>query len=244
MKIVIIEDEKFLAEELAFSLKSIDSDIEIIAFLSSVEEALIYFDQLRDLDLIFCDIQLTDGLSFEIFKDRVINTPVIFCTAYDEYTLEAFNTNGVDYILKPFSQESLKKSLAKYNWLKKSLVKENINDTSEDQLQNVIIIKFRNMILPINLKEIALAYIEHEVVYIHTFKNQTYVVDKTLEELFTILGKEFFRINRQFLLNRQSVSLITKAEHRKLDIILNTAFDRKIMVSKNRVKDFVIWMES
>lgn len=244
MKIVIIEDEKFLAEELAFSLKSIDSDIEIITFLSSVEEALIYFDQLRDLDLIFCDIQLTDGLSFEIFKNRVINTPVIFCTAYDEYTLEAFNTNGVDYILKPFSQESLKKSLAKYNWLKKSLVKENINDTSEDQLQNVIIIKFRNMILPINLKEIALAYIEHEVVYIHTFKNQTYVVDKTLEELFTILGKEFFRINRQFLLNRQSVSLITKAEHRKLDIILNTAFDRKITVSKNRVKDFVIWMES
>ena len=244
MKIVIIEDEKFLAEELAFSLKSIDSDIEIIAFLSSVEEALIYFDQLRDLDLIFCDIQLTDGLSFEIFKDRVINTPVIFCTAYDEYTLEAFNTNGVDYILKPFSQESLKKSLAKYNWLKKSLVKENINDTSEDQLQNVIIVKFRNLILPINLKEIALAYIEHEVVYIHTFKNQTYVVDKTLEELFAILGKEFFRINRQFLLNRQSVSLITKAEHRKLDIILNTAFDRKITVSKNRVKDFVIWMES
>ncbi len=244
MKIVIIEDEKFLAEELAFSLKSIDSDIEIITFLSSVEEALIYFDQLRDLDLFFCDIQLTDGLSFEIFKNRVINTPVIFCTAYDEYTLEAFNTNGVDYILKPFSQESLKKSLEKYHWLKKSLVKENINDTAENQSQNVIIVKFRNLILPINLKEIALAYIEHEVVYIHTFKNQTYVVDKTLEELFTILGKEFFRINRQFLLNRQSVSLITKAEHRKLDIILNTAFDRKITVSKNRVKDFVVWMES
>ncbi len=244
MKIAIIEDEKFLAEELAFSLKSIDSDIEIIAFLSSVEEASIYFDQLRDLDLIFCDIQLTDGLSFEIFKNRVINTPVIFCTAYDEYTLEAFNTNGVDYILKPFSQESLKKSLAKYNWLKKSLVKENINDPAEIQSQNVIIVKFRNLILPINLKEIALAYIEQEVVYIHTFKNQTYVVDKTLEELFAILGKEFFRINRQFLLNRQSISLITKAEHRKLDIVLNTAFDRKITVSKNRVKDFVVWMES
>jgi two-component system response regulator LytT len=243
MKVVIIEDEKILAEELAFNLKKVDGNIEIVMFLSSVEEALAFFDLDRDVDLIFSDIQLTDGLSFEIFNKRVINTPVIFCTAYDEYALEAFHSNGVDYILKPFSQESLKKSLEKFYWLKRSVVRANSNDSTDTHSQNVIIVKYRNLILPINLKEIALAYIEHEIVYIYTFKNQSYVIDKTLEELFIILGNEFFRVNRQFLLNKKSVAEIIKAEHRKLDVILNISFNRKITVSKNRVRNFVTWIE-
>ena len=118
LNVVIIEDEKLTALDLASTLKKIDADIEVKAILSSVEEALAYFQTNTSFDLVFSDIQLPDGLSFDIFKKIRLSVPVIFCTAYDQYALKAFDANGIDYLLKPFNKDTISKAIDKYRLLK------------------------------------------------------------------------------------------------------------------------------
>ncbi len=177
MTIVIIEDEKLTADDLAETIVKADPKAQILASLSSVKEAIAWFRDNEKPDLIFSDIQLGDGLSFEIFKSISSTIPVIFCTAYDEYALNAFKVNGIDYILKPFTLATIVDALAKYNELKnnfsrKILQYEQILQLFEDkkkQKKGSVLVYYKDKILPVRTDDIALFYIENEITYLITF---------------------------------------------------------------------------
>ncbi|WP_294184188.1 LytTR family DNA-binding domain-containing protein [uncultured Sphingobacterium sp.] len=250
MKIVIIEDETLMAKELARSLKRINPDIEILSCLSSVEDAKIFFNEENNIDLIFSDIELEDGLSFEIFKNMDLQVPVIFCTAYDEYAIDSFKANGVEYILKPFTDESLKKALDKFQWLKSSFQKmfvESQQKLSDEALGNysqpqALMIHYRGRILPISIEKVMCVFIENDIVYVYTIKQDIYSISGTMDEMTLKLGDTFFRVNRQFLVNRDAIAEAIHIANRKLLIQFKFKFDRNVIVSKERTTKFFNWL--
>jgi DNA-binding LytR/AlgR family response regulator len=250
MKIVIIEDEELTAEDLASAVLKADNSIEIMAILGSVRESVAYFSDHNDPDLIFCDIQLGDGLSFEIFKECRITAPVIFCTAFDEYALKAFKNNGIDYILKPFSWQTIEDAVNRYKTLQKSLKGntsqiERILELFEDRKnsrQNTLLVYQRENIIPLKINSIALFYIQDEVTHLLTFARNHHTVNKTIEEIESIAGSNFFRANRQCLINRDAVKVASRYFERKLVVSLTIPFNEKIIVSKEKVTLFLNWL--
>lgn len=250
LKVVIIEDEKYTAKDLAETLKKIDNDIDIVSILSSVEEALVFFRVENVFDLIFSDIQLPDGLSFDIFKTIKIKVPVIFCTAYDKYALEAFDANGIDYLLKPFSKASVSKALDKYTALRANF---KTPDTNLDKLiyqleqqishkSNSIIVYQGDKILPIELNLIALFYLEDNYIFALTFDSKKYILTQNLEELETLCGNDFFRANRQYLVNRKAIKDASKYLNRKILINLKVNHPEQILVGKLKTTLFIQWL--
>ena len=250
MTIVIIEDEHLTAEDLAETILKADSKIVITAILNSVKEGINWFKNNEQPDLIFSDIQLGDGLSFEIFKSVSSTVPVIFCTAYDEYALNAFKVNGIDYILKPFTQDTIASALMKYNELKNNLSRkilqyEHILQLFEDkkkEQKGSVLVYHKDKILPVRTSDIALFYIENEITYFITFDQKIYPINKTMEELEKITGNGFYRINRQFLLNRKAVREASQYFARKLSVNLTIPFQQSIIVPKVKVTDFLNWL--
>jgi len=251
MKIVIIEDESITADELAGTIKKLEPDTIIEAILDSVQTAIAYFQKNEEPDLIFSDVQLGDGLSFEIFKVCKISAPVIFCTAYDEYALNAFKTNSIDYILKPSTSKTIANALAKYHNLRKTF------SGGEQQYQAIldtlmfrettktasILVLYKDKILPVWIEEIALFYIENEVTHLQTFSMKTYTINKNLEELEKISGKRFFRVNRQCLINRKVIIDASHYFSQKLTVNISVPYKEKILVSKEKAPQFLNWLE-
>ena len=250
MKIVIIEDEIITAKDLKNTLLSIDTKIEIVTMLQSVEEGIEYLSTNQNFDLIFSDIQLGDGLSFDIFKQTQNNKPIIFCTAFNEYALQAFSTVGIDYILKPFSKESVTKALSKFISFKEQFAanKGNYNDLLSllnEKLQGKtgsVIIRQADKIIPLDANEIALFYFENGYSFAYTFKQQTHILSKTLEELEQNFGPNFFRANRQFLVNRKAVKDVSNAFNRKMVINLSIPFKDEIIVGKLKATALIDWL--
>jgi DNA-binding LytR/AlgR family response regulator len=250
MKIVIIEDEELTANDLAGTILKIDKSAKIIAVLTSVKESVSFFRKNSAPDLIFCDIQLGDGLSFEIFRECTISAPVIFCTAYDEYALKAFKANGIDYILKPFSRKTIEESLEHYNALKNSFQNsdspmERILELFESRKQikqNTVLVFHRDNIIPVKVDDIALFYIENEITRLVTFSRKHHTINKSLEELEAITGNDFFRANRQFLINRTAIRDASHYFARKLVVTLTLPISEKIIVSKEKVTLFLDWL--
>lgn len=254
MRIVIIEDEKLTAEDLVDTIHAIDSQIEIVAVLNSVKEAIHYFQEnsKNNIDLVFSDIQLGDGLSFEIFSSIQLKFPVIFCTAYDEYALSAFKSNGIDYILKPFTRKTIEEALSKFRDLKKILSAddatfEKISELFENRKKPVItsvMVYVKEKIVPINLNEIALFYIENDIVRLKTFDQKTFPISNKLEELERLAGNNFYRANRKFLINRKAIVDASQYFHRKLQINLTIPLhsNEPITVSKVKVTQFINWL--
>ncbi|MCD9576677.1 LytR/AlgR family response regulator transcription factor [Flavobacterium soyae] len=251
MKIVIIEDEILVAEELVSNLKQIDPNIEIISILSSVKEAVNYFNANPQPDLIFSDIQLGDGLSFDIAKDITIDVPVIFCTAFDEYALEAFRVNGIEYILKPFSLESLGKALLKFQNMQK-IMAGSIAQKYEAAMEalkaknknssTTIMVKYRDRLLPFAHDKIALFYLENEITYMRCHNGKVYSMSESLEELEHKTAEKFFRMNRQFLVNRNAIIDVTDYFPRKLKVNLLFSFDKDIIVSREKRSRLLAWL--
>jgi two-component system, LytTR family, response regulator LytT len=251
MKIVIIEDEKLTAKDLAKTIKGIDSDIEIVALLHSVEEAIDFFKTNPDLDLIFSDIELGDGLSFEIFEKVNNQTPIIFCTAFNEYALEAFRTVGIDYLLKPFSKKMVEKSLEKYHSLKEKLAPQedtipNLMSLLKSQLFPTktpsVIMQQGDKIIPLEGDKIALFYIEENSVLAFTFDQKSHLLSQKLDVLEKTFYPTFFRANRQFLVNRKAIKDASHYFNRKIAINLTLPFDEKIIVGKLKVTAFLDWL--
>jgi DNA-binding LytR/AlgR family response regulator len=250
LKVVIIEDEEFTAKDLADTIKKIDSDIKIVTILASVEEALDYFKSNDDFDLVFSDIQLPDGLSFDIYKAVKINVPVIFCTAYDQYALNAFEVNGIDYLLKPFNKASVAKALDKYVALTSRNKTpdsnfENLIQKLEQKFNrksNSIIVHKGDKILPIELNQIALFYIEDEYVFALTFDSKKYLLSQKLDELENLCGNDFFRANRQHLVNRKSIIDASKYFNRKILVNVKVDYPEQILVGKLKVTSFLQWL--
>lgn len=250
MKIVIIEDEQLTARDLAESITAAVPGVEIIATLSSVKEAVDFFKENNDAELIFSDIKLGDGLSFKIFDSVGTNIPVIFCTAYDEYALQAFRAAGIDYILKPFTVKTITAAIAKYKQLKSLFTKkvpsyEDFGKALDNaKKQTALLVFYKDKILPVKLGDIALFYLQNDITYLVTFTKQQYFINETLEEAEKIAGDAFYRVNRQYLVSKKAITDISKYFGRKLLLNLNIPFPEKITVSKLRVTHFLAWLSS
>lgn len=251
MNIVIIEDEGLVADDLEMNIrKLIDGPLEIVQ-IRSVKEGIAYFNTNKTTDLIFSDIQLGDGLSFEIFVAEPVTAPVIFCTAYDEYALEAFKTNGIDYILKPFTQQTLDNALQKYKQLKKIFSGHQVPQFDalmqllagkETQKAASVLVYHLDKIIPINLDDIAMFYLANEVTHLLTFSGKTFYPNKTLDDLEKLCGNSFFRANRQFLVCRKAIVDVSSFFSRKLSLNLNIPFSEKVIISKGKAAPFLAWL--
>lgn len=250
MDIVIVEDEKLTAADLEEVILEVDPTSRIIAKLYSVKQALEYFKKNPDPDLIFSDIQLGDGLSIDVFTELGTNTPIVFCTAYDQYMLNAFRLNGIDYLLKPFTRESVKAALDKFKGL--SQVFGGGGDTMEelkDILKGMkmakvasVLVYHKEKIIPIKVEDIAVFYIKNQATFLMTFDGKNYYLDKTLSDVEEMCGDEFFRANRQILINRKSVKNASHHLSRKFSVSLNVPFDEIITVSREKLNDFLEWL--
>ena len=252
MHIVLIEDEKLVSDELCELLTQLDTSITISAVLSSVKEAITFFSEPHSTELIFSDIQLGDGYSFEIFKEIQPSVPIIYCTAYHEHALQAFDHNGIAYILKPYSRESIENALGKYKMLTKnnsSSVDINyealINTlTGNRNKSQVLLINNGNKIIPIKTTDVACFKVDHKFTSLTTILNQRYQVNNTLEELEELCGNLFFRANRQFLVNKESIKEVEHYSLRKLFIKLHVKTEEEIIINKTKAAAFLNWLKS
>jgi two-component system, LytTR family, response regulator LytT len=251
MKIVVIEDEKLTAADLIDTIKSIEPKADIVAHLTTVEDMLSYFSETQEVDLVFSDIELGDGHSFEAFEQLKITIPIIFCTAYNQFALKAFETAGIDYILKPFSRASVQKALDKFATLtnRTSKTQDNYQSVFDAFAKQLKISKLPNIIVhqgekivPLASEEIALIYIDNTVVKALDFQNKQVILNYNLEELEQKLAPYFFRANRQFLVNRKAVKEASQHFNRKLLVHLHIQFSEQILVGKEKATALVDWL--
>jgi Response regulator of the LytR/AlgR family len=251
MQVLIIEDEAKASRELANMLTYIDDTIQVLAVLDSVEQALQWFAGHEQPDLIFSDIQLADGLCFDIYRQVNIQSPVIFCTAFDEYLMKAFDTNAVSYLLKPVTREKLEKALAKFNALKSVFEKEKNKASFTGLLQQLkynyktaLLVHHKEKIIPVQVKDIAFFYLDKSIVNITTVTGQKYFMPSAMDEVEKMLNPSaFYRANRQFIINRPA---IVNAEHffaRKLVVKLSVETPENIVISKAKASEFLHWLE-
>ena len=249
MKILIIEDEPFVAKDLENLVRQLEPTATILGIISSVEGAKRWFASNPLPDLVFSDIQLSDGISFEIFEGLHLNCPVIFTTAYDEYAIRAFKLNSVDYLLKPVDSKELQAALAKY----KSLSAENV---LSEQLKNLVgqwgntqkkykerfLTLHRNTLVPVLQNEIAF-FQKEELIYVVTLGNEKYISEhQTLDEIESLLNPEFFfRVNRQHIIHIQSVERI-KTTHKGLTVHLKPPYNIEIDISREKAAAFKSWL--
>lgn len=250
MNIIIIEDERLTAEDLHDIIRQSDPKARVLLILSSVQEAISYFQAHEAPDLIFSDIQLGDGLSFEIFQTIPVKSPVVFCTAYDEYAIEAFKSNGIHYILKPFNEQQIGAALEKYKLLRASFAPET------DALRNVlqllgnkgpartssILVHYKDKIIPVKIEDIAVFYIKNDVTHFYTFDQKIYTIGKTLDEVQRTVDELFFRANRQFIVNKLAIRDAAQYLARKVSLTLNVAFEEQITISKEKIPGFLEWL--
>ncbi|MEH6535374.1 MAG: LytTR family DNA-binding domain-containing protein [Psychroserpens sp.] len=253
MKVVIVEDEIAASENLVYLLNNIDPDIEVIKILDSVKSSIAYFSEGTEASLIFMDIHLADGISFEIFKQVDIKTPIVFTTAYDQYAIQAFKVNSVDYILKPISEEELSEAIDKFNTSYNSS-KTTTSDidgllemlqTKTTQYKSTYLVQKRDELLPIKIADIAYFYIDTGMVKATTFNNQSYIINKKLEDIELELNpNNFHRVNRQFILNREAIVNMKFYFNSKLIININPPYEDRIVVSKAKSNEVKNWINS
>jgi two-component system, LytTR family, response regulator LytT len=252
MKILIIEDEPQIACELRDILLKINPEARIIAILDSIDTSVDFLlDEKNVPELIFMDIQLADGLSFEIFSRTEINCPVVFCTAYDQYKLQAFKCNGIDYILKPVTEYDIRAVFEKIKKLKQSF-KSNTNLNSV--IQNIIpqqryyaasiLVQNKKNHIPIDIHKIALFFLKDDIVSAYCFNNKILPLYKSLEELEYLLNpNQFYRINSRIILNRASIKEIQPYINKTIAVKTGLKFEEDIIVSQLKTSAFLKWVE-
>lgn len=249
MKLLIIEDEPLVAKDLLNLIAKLAPDAQVLQVLSSVDSARKWFSENTTPDLILSDIQLSDGISFDIFESLHLSCPIIFTTAYDEYAIRAFKLNSIDYLLKPIDSKELSAALAKY----KSLSAENIIGEQLKALMNNwgthakkykerFLTLHRNTLVPVSQQSIAYFHKE-ELIYLHTMDNERLITEHhTLDEIEGLLDPEvFFRVNRQYIIHIQSVGRI-KPTHKGLTVQLKPPFNTDIDISREKATAFKKWI--
>ncbi len=251
MNVVIIEDEKLLAEELGFYITSLRKDWTIVKTLHSVREALTWFGGQPHYQLIFSDIQLGDGSSMDIFHQLRPMAPVIFCTAYNEYAIDAFRNRGIDYILKPVNQRSIEEAILRYESLKETLspgldyerISALFQQTKEEKpAASSLLVNVKDKIIPIKIEEVALFYIHNGTVYLLDFKKGKYILSQTIDELEGMAGDPFYRADRQHLVNRKAIRDVSQYFARKLLLNLHVEYPTHITVRKEKASEFLGWL--
>ena len=250
MKVIIIEDEKPSARRLQRMLAELNIKAETM--LHSVEESIVWFQNNPHPELIFLDIQLSDGLSFEIFEALEINSAVIFTTAYDEYALQAFKLNSIDYLLKPIDEDDLERAVKKYKerapqqqavTLDFDDIKKLLVNPIEREYKKRFSVKVGQHLKLINIDDIECFYSENKGTYAYTNDSRNYLLDTTLEQLEDELEPhKFYRISRKFIVNISAINDMISYTNSRLKIKLNTFKDSEIIVARERVKEFKDWL--
>lgn len=250
MNIIIIEDEKPAARLLQRKVEKLG--LAVNTLLHSVEESIQWFNDNPHPDLIFLDIQLSDGLSFEIFETIDIKSAVIFTTAYDEYALRAFKLNSIDYLLKPIDEDDLETAIDKFKArntaapnlaLDFELIKKMLVNPIDRNYRKRFTIKMGQQLKMIDIDEVECFFSENKGTYIHTKENRDYLLDSTLEQLETELDPaDFFRISRKFILPLKAIKEIQLHSNSRLKVILPTYKTDEVIVARERVNDFKEWL--
>ena len=256
MNVVLVEDELSARRRLKHLISRCRPDVVVSAELSSVEDAVAWFSTGQSADLIFMDIQLTDGISFEIFEEVAVRTPVIFCTAYDEYALRAFKVNSVDYILKPIEETELQAAIEKYEETHRAVVSKPVPDLPAgfwEQLKNTIanreirhkerfLIKAGSRLTYVPVSEIAGFETVEKTVYLINYAGKRYPIDHSLDELISLLNPQnYFRLNRQMIISLKSIRNV-EYEDGKMYVKQIPPLNASLNVSRSRVTEFKNWL--
>ena len=253
MKVVLIEDEITAAKYLIKLLNKIDQRIEVICTLDSVKSSVRYFKKYNDYDLIITDVQLGDGICFEIFEEISVSAPVIFTTAYDHYAIKAFKLNSLDYILKPIKQDDLEFAVDKYQKAQKnsknvldqvtSLMKA--TESKSKTYTRTLLIPNRDSLIPVKVDSFSFFYLESNIVRGITNSGNIHIIYKTISELEDEVDpNHFYRANRQLLVNRNGIDRVHNHYHGKLKISMTPNFEDDIIISKAKSKGFKNWLIS
>ncbi|MGA0557507.1 LytR/AlgR family response regulator transcription factor [Larkinella sp. VNQ87] len=252
MKTLIIEDEANAAHDLAAMLQKIDPTIQICAFLDSVETAIEWLRRNTPPDLIFMDIQLADGVSFEILREVEISSPVIFCTAYDEYALQAFRVNSIDYLLKPLEEADLKRSLDKLAFLRQQFgdwPQKLLNWFSQNRPasggKSSFLVSFKGKLFPVQTRDIAYFIIEDSLSFLITFDGRKLPLSQTLDVIEEQLDpRQFYRANRQYIIAFEAVKEVEPYFARKLAVKLRSIKPETVFISREKSTSFLHWLEN
>ncbi|PKV49400.1 LytTR family two component transcriptional regulator [Aquimarina sp. MAR_2010_214] len=250
MKVAIIEDEPLAAEKLERYLLKYDSDIQVIHKLPSIEEAVLWINvHQEEVDLFFMDVQLIDGLSFEIFNKVKVNKPVIFTTAFDEFAIDAFKVNSIDYLLKPILFTDLSKALKKLETLRSQFLGEvsvshAVKNMANTSYKNRFLVRLGNHIHSVKSEDISFFFAEGRDAYLVAENRKKYMIEYKLETLEELLEpKSFFRVNRTFIVNINAIQDVLVYSNRRLKLTLNQNIDKEVIVSREKVTDFKQWFE-
>lgn len=248
MKALLIEDETAAARNLLAILRQVAPGVEVLDTLESVVQSIEWLRTHPQPDLLFVDIHLADGDSFRIFREVEITAPVIFTTAYDQYALEAFRVNSIDYLLKPLNPADVVRALEKLRRLsgsERSDYGSRVRTMAAGRHEDVFLIPVRDKIIPLNRERIAFFYTCNEKVSAYDLDANCYPIDKTLEALQALLPEtDFFRANRQFIVARKAVKEISVWFGSRLSLHLTVETPERIVISKARVPEFKTWLRS
>ena len=249
MKVIVIEDEKPAADKLQNALKKCSNTIQVKAILKSINESVIWLNNNAMPDLVFMDIELSDGLSFKIFNEVKITCPIIFTTAYDDYWQEAFEHNSIDYLLKPIKQEKLAAALGKYDSLKKYFAQNlqqllHAHQETGNGIKKRFLVKRGVDYLSLKIEEIAYFYATHKLVCLVDIKGNKFILDLSLSDLEKQLdATHFYRVNRKYLVHINAIRKIRSHPKSKIQIELDPPVAEEIIISQENVASFKNWMD-
>jgi len=246
MNVVILEDENRAANHLQRLIASVAPEMKVISVFETVRDSVEFLKTNPAISLLFSDVQLADGLSFEIFNQVELPCPIIFTTAYDTYAIEAFNTNGVDYLLKPVEEERLKQAIQKAkkftNQFDLSLLANLM--APQKKTKSRFMVKVGEKIRTIPIADILLFYSFEKATYLHTHSNRNYIIDYSLDELQILLDEAlFFRINRKYIVSLEACSQMYAWSNSRLKLDIDGVDDSHIVVAREKVQEFKLWLD-
>ncbi|GLB51608.1 DNA-binding response regulator [Neptunitalea chrysea] len=257
LNVVIIEDEPANARNLQYLINEIDDTINIVKVLGSVKESVEWLPQHLDIiDLLFMDIRLGDGISFDILEKITVTKPIIFATAYEEYALKAFNTYGIAYVLKPYERDDLEQALDKYKLITSSgeapetppqdILRTVLNTIQQkEHFKKTFLVHYQNKLIPIAASSIAWFYSKNEITKACTVDGKQYFIEDTLEHLGSLLNPDiFFRANRQFIVNKDAIEVIDFYFNGRLLVKVTPKADEQMIISKAKASVFKSWLDS
>lgn len=247
MRILIVEDETAAFENLVDILRELDPEIEVAGNTESIKQTIRWLKSNPLPDLILMDIHLSDGSAFEIFRNIVLEIPVIFTTAYDEYAIEAFKVNSIDYLLKPVKTADLKRALDKFRRLSRQDVLKYIAQLAQvaplAKFKDKILIPVKDKLMPVDMKEISFFYTTEKNTRVYLKNGKSYHYSKTLDQIEVMLNpSDFIRANKQFIVSRDSVENLTIWFDSRLLLTLDVEPPERIYVSKNKAAEFKAWI--
>jgi len=248
MNVIILEDETRAANYIERLIQKVAPEMKIVAKIESVRDAVPYLKAHADINLIFSDVQLADGLSFEIFGQVQVKCPIIFTTAYDHYAIEAFKTNGIDYLLKPVEEERLRQAIEKVKQFSPSMLLEKLlsftNVSDAKTYKSRFMVKVGDKIKSIPIEEILAFYSLEKATYLHTISNRNYCIDYSVDQLESLLDpKTCFRINRKYIVSIHACNNILAWSNSRLRLKIEGINDDDIIVARERVQEFKEWLD-